>query len=53
MIIYSNDFYDQGDKADPKNKTKKLEEIRPGGLGTHFIKMVMDEVLWLDLKLNG
>lgn len=45
------DFYDQGDKADPKKiKPRKLEEIRPGGLGTHFIKMVMDEVLWLDPK---
>ena len=41
------DFFDQGIKADPtKIKPRKLEEIRPGGLGTHFIKMVMDDVQW-------
>ena len=41
------DFLDEGIKADPsKIKPRKLEEIRPGGLGTHFIKMVMDDVQW-------
>ena len=40
-------FLDEGIKADPsKIKPRKLEEIRPGGLGTHFIKMVMDDIQW-------
>ena len=43
------DLFDQGYKADPKKiKPRKLEDIKPGGLGTHFIKMVMDEVKWLN-----
>ena len=43
------DLFDQGYKADPKKiKPRKLEDIKPGGLGTHFIKMVMDEVMWLN-----
>ena len=41
------DFLDEGIKADQsKIKPRKLEEIRPGGLGTHFIKMVMDDIQW-------
>ena len=45
------DFFDEGIKADPsKIKPRKLEEIRPGGLGTHFIKMVMDDVQWGEPK---
>ena len=35
-----------------KKKAKKLEDIRPGGLGTHFIKMVMDDVQWGEVKDN-
>ena len=47
------DFFDEGIKADPsKIKPRKLEEIRPGGLGTHFIKMVMDDVQWREPKDN-
>lgn len=43
------DLFDQGYKSDPKKiKPRKLEDIKPGGLGTHFIKMVMDEVKWLN-----
>ena len=43
------ELIDEGEKADPKKiKPRKLEEIRPGGLGTHFIKMVMDEVKWIE-----
>ena len=45
------DLFDEGKKADPnKIKPRKLEDIRPGGLGTHFIKMVMDEVNWIEAK---
>ena len=47
------DLFDEGEKADPnKIKPRKLEEIRPGGLGTHFIKMVMDEVKWIEPEEN-
>jgi len=47
------DFFDEGLKADSsKIKPRKLEDIRPGGLGTHFIKMVMDEVQWGESKDN-
>lgn len=36
---------DFGKKIDIKQiKPRKLEEIRPGGLGVHLIKTVMDEV---------
>lgn len=36
---------DYGKPCDPaKIKPRPLHEIRPGGLGTHFIKTVMDEV---------
>ena len=49
--ILNLDFFDEGIKADPsKIKPRKLEEIRPGGLGTHFIKMVMDDVRWGEPK---
>jgi len=30
-----------------KVKPRDLEDIRPGGLGTHFIREVMDEVEFL------
>jgi sigma-B regulation protein RsbU (phosphoserine phosphatase) len=34
--------------ADPdKIKPRPLEELRPGGLGTHFMRCVMDDVAWL------
>tara|TARA_B110000971_G_C20003752_1_gene498111 strand:+ start:1491 stop:1892 length:402 start_codon:yes stop_codon:yes gene_type:complete len=47
------DFFDEGLKADSsKIKPRKLEDIRPGGLGTHFIKMVMDEIQWGEPKDN-
>jgi len=46
-------FFDEGIKVDPsKIKPRKLEDIRPGGLGTHFIKMVMDDVQWGEVKDN-
>jgi len=42
--IYLRDF---GKKANPKKiKPRKLEDVRPGGLGVHFIKTVMDEVVF-------
>ena len=42
--IYLRDF---GKKADPKKiKPRNLDDVRPGGLGVHFIKSVMDEVVY-------
>ena len=41
------DFFDEGLKTDPlKIRPRALEDIKPGGLGTHFIKMVMDDIQW-------
>lgn len=38
-------LHDKGIKADPKKlKGRPLDEIRPGGLGLHFIRESMDEV---------
>lgn len=42
--IYLRDF---GKSADlQKIKSRKLDDVRPGGLGVHFIKSVMDEVVY-------
>ena len=44
MEIYLRDF---GEKAVIKKiKPRKLDDVRPGGLGVHFIKSVMDEVIY-------
>ena len=41
-------IYELTDFAQPmdctKIKSRKLDEIRPGGLGVHFIQQVMDQV---------
>jgi sigma-B regulation protein RsbU (phosphoserine phosphatase) len=34
-------------------KPRKLDDIRPGGLGTHFIREVMDEVEFLEPPKDG
>ena len=36
-------FFDKGKAVVPKNiKNRKLDDIKPGGLGTFFIKQIMD-----------
>ena len=36
-------FYDKGKAVVPENvKHRKLDDIKPGGLGTFFIKQIMD-----------
>ena len=36
---------DSGEAADPKKlRGRPLEEVRPGGLGLHFMRQSMDEV---------
>jgi anti-sigma regulatory factor (Ser/Thr protein kinase) len=38
---------DFGRKADPKTiKPRDLEDVKPGGLGVHFIKSTMDIVIY-------
>ncbi|NIV73237.1 MAG: hypothetical protein GWN44_11380 [Calditrichae bacterium] len=38
---------DFGAKAELDNiKSRELEDVQPGGLGVHFIKSIMDEVIY-------
>lgn len=38
---------DRGSPADPAAlKGRELEDVRPGGLGLHFIREIMDEVIY-------
>ena len=39
-------FFDKGKEVVPENiKHRKLDDIKPGGLGTFFIKEIMDSTL--------
>ena len=41
------DLYDKGKPAIPQNiKPRKIDDIKPGGLGTFFIGQIMDEVIF-------
>ena len=41
------DLYDKGKPAIPQNiKPRKIDDIKPGGLGTFFIGQIMDEVVF-------
>ena len=45
------DLYDKGKLTIEKNvNPRKLDDIKPGGLGTFFIKQVMDEVIFSKSK---
>lgn len=40
-------FFDKGKPVKPENiKHRKLDDVKPGGLGTFFIKQIMDEVVF-------
>ena len=40
-------FYDEGKPVNQENiKHRKLDDIKPGGLGTFFIQQIMDEVVF-------
>ena len=40
-------FFDKGKPVSPENiKHRKLDDVKPGGLGTFFIKQIMDEVVF-------
>lgn len=51
MIILIRDFADPVDVS--KIKPRDLDDIRPGGLGTHLIQQVMDEVDFLPPPIDG
>jgi serine/threonine-protein kinase RsbW len=45
---------DEGKQTDPCNiKSRDLDDIRPGGLGVHIIKEVMDAVLYEKRESRG
>ena len=40
-------FFDKGKPVIPENSQhRKLDDIKPGGLGTFFIKQIMDEAIF-------
>ena len=40
-------FFDKGKPVKPENiKHRKLDDVKPGGLGTYFIQQIMDEVVF-------
>ena len=40
-------FFDKGKPVKPENiKHRKLDDVKPGGLGTFFIQQIMDEVVF-------
>ena len=40
-------FFDKGKAVVPENvKHRKLDDIKPGGLGTYFIKQIMDDAVF-------
>lgn len=51
MIVIIRDYADAIDPA--KVKPRDLDDIRPGGLGTHLIREVMDEVDFLPPPIDG
>ncbi|MBT5941299.1 MAG: SpoIIE family protein phosphatase [Rhodospirillaceae bacterium] len=48
LLIYLRDFATRIDVS--TIKPRALEDIKPGGLGTHFINEIMDEVDYLEPK---
>ncbi len=51
LIILLRDFAETIDIS--KVKPRDLDDIKPGGLGTHFIREVMDDVEFLTPPLDG
>lgn len=51
MIIRIRDFADPVDIAEIK--PRDLDDVRPGGLGTHLIREIMDEVDFLPPPIDG
>ncbi|WNK01038.1 SpoIIE family protein phosphatase [Thalassospiraceae bacterium LMO-JJ14] len=51
MVLFLRDFADPVDIS--KIKPRDLDDLRPGGLGTHLISEVMDEVDFLPPPIDG
>ncbi len=51
LTVFIRDFAETIDVS--KVKPRELDELRPGGLGTHFMREVMDEVEFLNLPEGG
>ncbi|MGH0036794.1 MAG: ATP-binding protein [Myxococcota bacterium] len=47
LVVELRDFADPVD-PDCVNRKRDLEEVRPGGLGTHFMRSVMDDVAFVE-----
>ena len=45
--VFTMELFDKGTAVVPENiKPRKLDDIKPGGLGTFFIGQIMDEVIF-------
>lgn len=51
LVILIRDYAEPIDPS--KVKPRDLDDVRPGGLGTHFIKEAMDEVAFLPTPSGG
>ena len=51
LVILLRDFAETIDVA--AVKPRDLDDVRPGGLGTHFIREVMDEVMFMPPPSDG
>lgn len=52
--LFEVQIRDYGKQCDPcKIKPRPLDEIKPGGLGTHFINSIMDEVSYCTDRKEG
>jgi len=49
LVFRITDFAQYKSKTE-EMKSRRLDEIRPGGLGCHIINEIMDEVILLDCK---
>ena len=47
-------FFDKGKPVVPGNvQHRKLDDIKPGGLGTYFIKQIMDDAVFKKMNNSG
>ena len=47
------EIYDKGKPVIPENiKPRKIDDIKPGGLGTFFIGQIMDEVIFKTSRID-
>jgi anti-sigma regulatory factor (Ser/Thr protein kinase) len=52
--VYEVRIDDYGTFVDPSQiKSRRLEDVRPGGLGVHLMKKVMDEVTYTKNRWGG